>query len=100
MATFLLRRLLAAVPVLFGVSVLVFSMLHLTPGDPVTLMLAGGGGGGASQGSSPEQIALLRRELGLDRPIWQQYLRWVGNALRGDLGRSIWSRQPVTEMIA
>jgi peptide/nickel transport system permease protein len=99
MTTYLLRRLLAAVPVLLGVSILVFSMLHLTPGDPVVLMLSGGGGSGASQGASAEAIERLRQELGLDRPVWVQYLRWIGNALRGDLGRSIWSNQRVTEMI-
>jgi ABC-type dipeptide/oligopeptide/nickel transport system permease component len=99
MTTYLLRRLLAAVPVLLGVSILVFSMLHLTPGDPVVLMLSGGGGSGASQGASAEAIERLRRELGLDQPVWMQYLRWIGNALRGDLGRSIWSNQRVTEMI-
>src|SRR5262245_50939799 len=98
MVSYLIRRLLAAVPVLLGVSVLVFSMLHLTPGDPVALMLSGGGGQGGG-GASAEAIEKLRHELGFDRPIWEQYLRWLGNALRGDLGRAIWSNQRVTEMI-
>ena len=89
MTTFLLRRLLAAIPVLLGVSIAVFSMLHLTPGDPVLVMLSGGGGGGASQGASAEAVENLRQQLGLDQPIPIQYLKWVGNALRGDLGRSI-----------
>ena len=100
MAAYALRRLLAAIPVLLGVSVLVFSMLHLTPGDPATLMLSGGGGGGGGAGASAEAIEELRRSMGLDRPIWKQYLRWISNALRGDLGRSIWSNQTVTSMIA
>jgi len=101
MITFLLRRFLTAIPVLLGVSILVFSMLHLTPGDPVQLMLSGGGGGGSggSQGASAEAVEALRKELGFDRPIWEQYLTWMGNVLQGDLGRSIWSNQKVTEMI-
>jgi len=101
MITFLLRRFLTAIPVLLGVSILVFSMLHLTPGDPVQLMLSGGGGGGSggSQGASAEAVEALRKELGFDRPIWEQYLTWMGDVLQGDLGRSIWSNQKVTEMI-
>lgn len=98
MTTFLIRRFLTAIPVLLGVSILVFSMLHLTPGDPVQLMLSGGGSGG-SQGASAEAVEALRKEMGLDRPIWEQYFHWLGNVLRGDLGRSIWSNQRVTEMI-
>jgi len=101
MITFLIRRFLAAIPVLLGVSILVFSMLHLTPGDPVQLMLSGGGAGGSggSQGASAEAVEALRKEMGFDRPIWEQYLTWLGDVLQGDLGRSIWSNQKVTEMI-
>jgi ABC-type dipeptide/oligopeptide/nickel transport system permease component len=98
MTAYILRRLVTAVPVLLGVSLLVFSMLHLTPGDPATLMLSGGGGG-TGGGASAQAIEDLRREMGLDKPIWEQYVRWLGNVLQGDLGRSIWSNQPVTTMI-
>ena len=66
-------------------------MLHLTPGDPVQIMLG--------QDASPEAIAALRSELGLDQPLPIQYLRWASNALRGDLGRSIRTHEPVTEAI-
>ena len=76
-----LRRLLLAVPVLFGVSVLVFAVLHLAPGDPAAIML------GAQ--STKEDVERLHRDLGLDQPLVVQYLRWIGQVGRGDLGRSI-----------
>ena len=76
-----LRRLLLAVPVLFGVSVLVFAVLHLAPGDPAAIML------GAQ--ATKEDIERLHRDLGLDEPLVVQYLRWIGQVARGDLGRSI-----------
>ena len=76
-----LRRLLLAVPVLFGVSVLVFAVLHLAPGDPAAIML------GAQ--ATKEDVERLRRDLGLDEPLVVQYLHWIGQVARGDLGRSI-----------
>ena len=76
-----LRRLLLAVPVLFGVSVLVFSVLHLAPGDPAAIML------GAQ--ATKEDVQRLHRDLGLDQPLVVQYLHWIGQVARGDLGRSI-----------
>jgi len=75
------RRLLLAVPVLFGVSVLVFAVLHLAPGDPAAIML------GAQ--ATKEDVERLRRDLGLDQPLVVQYLHWIGQVARGDLGRSI-----------
>lgn len=76
-----LRRLLLAIPVLFGVSVLVFAVLHLAPGDPAAIML------GAQ--STKEDVERLHRDLGLDQPLVVQYLRWMGHVVQGDLGRSI-----------
>ncbi len=76
-----LRRLLLAVPVLFGVSVLVFAVLHLAPGDPAAIML------GAQ--ATKEDVVRLHRDLGLDQPLVVQYVRWIGHVLQGDLGRSI-----------
>jgi ABC-type dipeptide/oligopeptide/nickel transport system permease component len=90
---YLVRRLLAVVPVLFGVTLAVFSMLFLVPGDPVKMMLA-------EFVTTPDQIAQMRAQLHLDEPILQQYGRFVGNALRGDLGTSIRSRRPVAVEIA
>ena len=93
MLTYLARRVLAVVPVLFGVTLAVFSMLFLVPGDPVKMMLA-------EFVTTPDQIAQMRAQLHLDEPILQQYGRFVGNALRGDLGTSIRSRRPVAVEIA
>jgi len=90
---YLARRVLAVVPVLFGVTLAVFSMLFLVPGDPVKMMLA-------EVVTSPDQIAQMRAQLHLDEPLPQQYGRFVANALRGDLGTSIRSRRPVATEIA
>jgi ABC-type dipeptide/oligopeptide/nickel transport system permease component len=78
---YVLRRLLLAVPVLFGVSLLVFAVMHLAPGDPAAIML------GAQ--ATREDVERLRRELGLDQPLVVQYARWLGRVVQGDLGRSI-----------
>jgi ABC-type dipeptide/oligopeptide/nickel transport system permease component len=92
MLIYVTRRVLAVVPVLFGVTLAVFSMLFLVPGDPVKMMLA-------EFVTTPDQIAQMRAQLHLDEPILTQYGRFVGNALRGDLGTSIRSRRPVVTEI-
>jgi ABC-type dipeptide/oligopeptide/nickel transport system permease component len=92
MLTWILRRILAVVPVLFGVTLAVFSMLFLVPGDPVKMMLA-------EFVTNPDQVAQMRAQLHLDEPILKQYGRFVVNAARGDLGTSIRSRRPVTTEI-
>ena len=91
MGLYILRRLLAMVPVLILVSLIVFSLIHLTPGDPAISMLG--------EEATPQAIAALRTKLGLDQPIPVQYVKWLGSVLRGDLGRSIRSNQPVGEAI-
>jgi peptide/nickel transport system permease protein len=83
------RRLLATIPVLFLVTLGVFLLIHLTPGDPVENML------GESQDASAK--VALRHELGLDQPLPVQYVTWVGRLLQGDLGRSVRTHVPVTE---
>ncbi len=93
MLIFVARRVLAVVPVLFGVTLAVFSMLFLVPGDPVKMMLA-------EFVTNPDQIAQMRAQLHLDEPVIQQYGRFVSNTLRGDLGTSIRSRRPVATEIA
>jgi len=90
--TYLARRLLAVVPVLFGVTLAVFSMLFLVPGDPVKIMLA-------EFVTTPDQVAQMRAQLHLDEPILKQYGRFVANAARGDLGTSIRSRRAVSTEI-
>ena len=93
MLTYVGRRILAVVPVLFGVTLAVFSMLFLVPGDPVKIMLA-------EFVTTPDQIAQMRAQLHLDEPVIEQYGRFVAGALRGDLGVSIRSRRPVAAEIA
>jgi ABC-type dipeptide/oligopeptide/nickel transport system permease component len=92
MLIWVLRRILAVVPVLFGVTLAVFSMLFLVPGDPVKMMLA-------EFVTNPDQVAQMRAQLHLDEPILKQYGRFVGGAVRGDLGTSIRSRRPVATEI-
>jgi peptide/nickel transport system permease protein len=90
--TYLARRLLAVIPVLFGVTLAVFSMLFLVPGDPVKIMLA-------EFVTTPDQVAQMRAQLHLDEPILKQYGRFVANAAHGDLGTSIRSRRAVSTEI-
>ncbi len=89
---FLAKRLLAAVPVLLGISVAVFLMMHLVPGDPAKMMLG-------ELAVQKEAVENLRRQLGLDQSIPVQYWRFLKGALHGDLGRSILENQPVARMI-
>jgi ABC-type dipeptide/oligopeptide/nickel transport system permease component len=91
MLTFLAKRLVHLLPVVFGVSVLVFMMLHLTPGDPAKLV--------AGMEASHEDVAAVRKALELDRPLPVQYLSFVTRALKGDLGTSFRTRRPVLEEI-
>ena len=87
MLRFIVRRLLGVIPVLFGLSIILFAFVHLLPGDPATAILG--------QHATPERIAAMREYLGLDDPLWQQYLNYLGNIFRGDLGSSIINNQPV-----
>jgi peptide/nickel transport system permease protein len=79
--SFVLRRLLASIPVIVGVTIIAFLLIHLVPGDPAQTMLFG-------SNASPEQINQLRDQLGLTQPLWQQYLTFAGDLLHGDLGTS------------
>ena len=93
MTKYVLHRVLRSIPVIFGVTVLVFSMVDFLPGDPVLYMFQ-------ATAISAENIAKARHALGLDLPVHIRYLRWLGNALQGDLGVSIESNRPVLELIA
>ncbi len=88
---FLARRVAATFAVLWGVSVGVFALMHLVPGDPVRLALG--------TRYDPETYAALRHEAGLDRPLISQYFHWLGDAIRGDLGISFRSQDPVAAVI-
>lgn len=89
----IIDRLLQLGPVLLGVTVIVFLMITLTPGDPVEIMLG-------DMKSTPEQAEVLRRDMGLDRPPVERFFRFVGNALQGNFGLSFFHRRPVSEVIA
>jgi peptide/nickel transport system permease protein len=89
---FLARRLLLTIPVLLGVATLVFSLIHLIPGDPAQSILG--------ETASPQEVAELRQRLGLDRPLVEQYGGFLRGLARGDLGRSLRTSQPVAAMIA
>jgi peptide/nickel transport system permease protein len=91
MFAFILRRLALLVPILVGVSVLVFALIHAVPGDPVRVMV------GIDQRISPEQLASVRRSYGLDQPKPVQYVKWMSHVVRGDLGRSIRTRRTIKE---
>jgi peptide/nickel transport system permease protein len=88
---YIIRRLLLMVPVALLVTVIVFVLVRLSPGDPVLVY--------AGEERDPDSLAALRTELGLDRPLPVQYVAWLSHAVRGDLGRSIRSRQPVRDAI-
>jgi peptide/nickel transport system permease protein len=92
LGNYTLKRLLLLFPVLLGVTAVVFLLLKLTPGDPITVLLP-------PNARTPAQIAELRQRLGLNQPMYVQYVKWLLNAIQGDLGRSYATRQPVTEMI-
>ncbi|MDP9371737.1 MAG: ABC transporter permease [Chloroflexota bacterium] len=93
MGAYIRGRLLRSIPVIFGVLTLVFLMIHLLPGDPAQEIASRG------PGMTPEAIQRIRVQLGLDQPLHQQYLRFLARTARGDLGRSIFSNQPVGAMI-
>lgn len=92
MTAYLGERLLALVPVLLVVAVVVFLIARFTPGDPVRVLLG--------EDARPEQVEALRRHFGLDAPLPVQFGLWLGRALGGDLGRSLFNRLPVTRTIA
>jgi len=94
MASYLTRRLLLMVPTILFITIMVFTLIRLVPGDVVTIMVERGQGGSAEYGITEER---LREILGLDVPIHIQYFRWMGNILHGDLGRSLWSTRKVTD---
>jgi peptide/nickel transport system permease protein len=89
MTRYLIRRTIQVVPVLFGVSVAVFLMLRLIPGDVVDAIL------GSEGSASPARMAQLRAMFGLDRPLYEQYLVWVSGVVTGDLGNSIRTSRPI-----
>jgi ABC-type dipeptide/oligopeptide/nickel transport system permease component len=95
MGGYILNRVLQLIPVLFLISLIIFGVMHALPGDPAELILQGAEGGAVT----PERLAELRRQMGLDDPLVVQYLRFAGGALVGDLGESIRFRTAVSTLI-
>ncbi len=91
MTAYIIRRLLQLILVLFGVTLITFSMLKLVPGDPAVAL--------AGKGASPERIAFVREQRGLDRPFYIQYVRYVERLVHGDLGDSLFTGRSVTDLI-
>ena len=91
MRKYILKRLLSMMPAVFVVSVVIFLIIHLTPGDPAAVMLG--------DQADPEAIAALREALGLNDPLPVQYLRWLGGVLQGDLGQSLYSDESMVSML-
>ena len=91
MRKYILKRLLSMIPAVFVVSVVIFLIIHLTPGDPAAVMLG--------DQADPEAIAALREALGLNDPLPGQYLRWLGGVLQGDLGQSLYSDESMISML-
>src|SRR6188472_4574985 len=93
MSSYLARRLVLLVPTLLGVTLVVFALVRLLPGDATTLQLQD------ARASAADELA-LRQRLGLDQPVYRQYLDWLATLARGDLGQSYRSRVPVTQELA
>ena len=92
MSTYALRRLWQLIPVILIVSIAVFSIIHLIPGDPAQII--------AGPNATDEQLAALRQRYGLDEPLWTQYFIWLRNVLSGDLGNSYTNNYSVAALIA
>ena len=92
MIGFILRRLAQLLPVLLIASTGIWAMIYAVPGDPVAVIVG--------ENATKEQMQAVRERLGLDRPVYAQYVSWLGNALKGDLGQSIQNREPVRDLIA
>jgi peptide/nickel transport system permease protein len=89
---YILRRFLQMIPITFGILTLVFSLIHLIPGDPAVQI--------AGENARPEDVQQVRKALGLDRPLWSQYVSYLTHVIRGDLGRSFQTNEAVTKQIA
>jgi peptide/nickel transport system permease protein len=91
MIAYIVRRLIATIPVMLIVAICVFMLLHLAPGDPAAII--------AGDNATPQNIAQIREKLGLDEPLWIQFITWFGQILRGDLGESFFWRTTVVQLI-
>lgn len=92
MKRYVIKRILSVIPVLFVVSIIVFSLTHITPGSPAAMILG--------EEATQEEIEELEAQMGLDQPLPVQYVKWLGGLFHGDLGTSVVGNKPVTEMLA
>ena len=92
MTAYIVRRLLSMIPVIAIVALFVFLLLHLAPGDPAAIM--------AGDNATPDNIAQIRQKLGLDEPLWRQFIVWIASLAQGNLGNSMFWGDPVTTLIA
>ncbi len=97
MHRYIIRRLVQFVPAIFGASVFIFVLMRIIPGDPALMVLLGPGGEGTPD---PQQLARVRHELGLDDNLVVQYLRWMGDVLRGDFGSSLFTGRTVSDTLS
>ena len=86
MLVFAARRIIQAIPILLGVSLVVFGLVHIVPGNPIDMLMP--------PEASPEVIAQMKAAFGFDKPLYVQYLLWLGRALRGDFGLSVFNATP------
>lgn len=96
MQRYIMRRLLTAIPTIFGITLLIFIAMRVLPGDPIAQIASEGSG---QYTLSAEELAAARASLGLDRPLPQQYLRWMGDVFSGDLGHSFWNTEPIRAVV-
>lgn len=92
MAKYIIKRFIALIPVLLGVTLIIFTLLYITPGDPALIMLS-------DEAATPEAIAQIHEELGLDDPFWVRYGNYVLGLLHGDLGVSYLNGKPVKDLL-
>jgi len=91
MAQYIIRRLLQLIPITLGIMTLIFSLIHMIPGDPAVQI--------AGEGARPEDVIAIRKALGLDQPLWSQYVHYLGRLAHGDLGVSFRTSTPVAKEI-
>ena len=96
MRQYFLRRLALAVPTIFGVTVLIFFIMRILPGDPLSVIVSEDAG---TYVLTPAELAAVRADLGLDKALYLQYLDWMADIARGDLGHSFWSAKPISHLI-
>ncbi len=92
MTQYIIRRILQMIPITFGILTLVFSLIHMIPGDPAMAI--------AGENARPEDVQQVRKALGLDEPLWSQYVTYLKNVIRGDLGKSFQTNENVSKQIA